>query len=1224
MDLYLKRIELENFKSFGGKLTIPLMEGYLAVTGPNGSGKSNISDAILFVLGPKSPKAIRAGKLTDLIFDGGKSKNKAEFTKVSLVFDNKDRMIPWDSDEVKLTRLIRMAQNGIDYNSTFYVNDGKSTLSEFDSLLSRARISADGYNFVQQGLVTGIVQMGNLDRRRILDGISGIASFDADLESAGREKTGTEANIEMIQVIIKELDAQLEQLEKDMVEARKYLEAKTKLDEAKAQMTHRQLENAISETSSVREAMVKAETDIESLKQKKVRLIEKVDELTVLLRAKEKEIEDKAGPEYKEIKGKIESAKIERALNADRIETYLENISEQRDIISQNNEELNETENELQVCIGSMVDTQNRLAEKKKQLDAANKALDDLRKSINNAGGELKNLQDRLQETELKIDSKGEEQQGCEVKHAKAESAVATAEQNTASFEDQLQQAEFEIKDAEWNLKEFKENSGVSGIQDHTRKLMDARRRESELEKREVELNSAVMRLSGEYESLRAEKRVTEKVQGSAGVSAILELRDKGTLKGIHGTIMELATVDKVYETALAVAARGSMQAVVVDDDQVASEAIAFLKKNDLGRVTFLPLNQIREGKPGARAIMIEKDAIGYAIDLIKFKEKYRAVFWYALRDTLVVETLADARRLMGGVRLVTKAGELIDPAGAMTGGSLNMSATFKFGPASESRLDEVGTELRAANAALDSLRQSLREVRAEIRACDDDMHSANKETADAQGRIAGYEAQLSVLRDKRKKAAVDLDAERMKLNASLDELNKAAAELKGMTDELSALRTLRAELRERMVQVAPEGLQDTIQTTQENAFNIQTELNDLSAEQNALEAEKDGIEKSKKALISGNAAAEERIASKLSEKDAADETVKRLNIDIEALRRIEEDFESKISDLRDAKDKVLQDKTIAESDINVATEKIGGQAAVIASFEARIELNEGIVAQLKEEVAQLTVEVTLPIPSEEELKRVIKSCEGMIARIGPVNLRAIDDYDEKKERHTHLAEDVAKMNVRISELTTLMESINKEKKGLFMDVYDGVNANFKEIYAELSDGGEAFMKLENEDDPFLGGLMINAKPKNGKLLRLEALSGGEKSLTALAFIFAIQELQPSPLYVLDEVDMFLDSVNAEMVAKRVKKSSAKAQFVQVSLRKVTLAMAEHLIGVTRQPSGISKIIFQPDLAEVSGYEEEAGKRAKDGIPDGTVHRDDVKEGPDNTDAQDGDTRDGN
>jgi len=206
------------------------------------------------------------------------------------------------------------------------------------------------------------------------------------------------------------------------------------------------------------------------------------------------------------------------------------------------------------------------------------------------------------------------------------------------------------------------------------------------------------------------------------------------------------------------------------------------------------------------------------------------------------------------------------------------------------------------------------------------------------------------------------------------------------------------------------------------------------------------------------------------------------------------------------------------------------------------------------------------------------------------VNLRAIEDYEVKKARLDMLNEQVEALNKNIAELTALTDSLSAKKKGLFMESYNAVDANFKRIYAQLSGGGEAFMALEDEEDPFNGGLIINAKPRNGKLLRLEALSGGEKSLTALSFIFAIQEYQPSPFYVLDEVDMFLDSVNSEMVAQRVKESSSKAQFIQVSLRKVALAVADQLIGVTRPPTGISKIIMQPDLAEVSKYEDEAAK----------------------------------
>jgi len=1190
MNLYLRQIELENFKSFGGKLTIPLMEGYTAVTGPNGSGKSNISDAILFVLGPKSSKAIRAGKLTDLIFDGGKTKNKADFTKVSLVFDNKNRMIPWDDDVVKLTRLVRLAQDGENYSSYFYVNDGKSSMTEFDSLLARARISAEGYNLVQQGDVTRIVQMGSLDRRRILDSISGISSFDADLENAGKEKAETEENIERIQIIITELDKQLEQLEKDMVEARKYLEAQSKLDEAKAQMTHRQLENAIAEADGTRNEHLKAKNEIENLKQKKQKLLDRIEELAAALKAKEKEMEDKVGPEYREIKDKIEATKIEMARANDRIERFLDDIAEQNDSIAANKEMLTDIEKEMQSCTESMVNVQKDMASKNEELKVADKALEDLKKNISSRGGEINTLQENLQDTELKIDAKGEELQQEEVRYAKTEAAKSTADVNLAGFEDNLQQADFEIKDAEWNLKEFREKNGAVDVQSYTSKIMAARKKESELEKQEIELNSSISRLSSEYESLKAEKRVSASYSQSNGVSAILELRDKGQMKGIHGTVMELATVDKEYEVALSVAGGGKMQAVIVDDDQVASDAIAYLKSNKLPRVTFLPLNQMREGKPAAKSIMIEKDVIGYAIDLIKFKDKYKAAFWYVLGGTQVVETLNDARRLMGGVRLVTKAGELLDPSGAMTGGTLNPNASFKFGPASETKMDSVGAELRAATTALETLRQSLRDVRAEIRAHDDDLRNVSTASADVQGKIAGYEAQLTVLRDKKRKATDDLNTEKAKIADVQKELEAASDELKKVTDELTTLKSLRSEIREKMVQIAPADLQERIQTTQDSVFNAQSEVNRLSTEYASLEAEKNGIEARKKAITKEMKAAEEKIDSKVAEKATAEEMIKRLSTDLEGLRLIEADIEGNISELREQRDKILSDKASAEADKDNTTGMIEGKVGVVAGLEARILISEDIVKQLREEVALITTEVTFPIPSEEELKRVIKSCEGVMSRIGSVNLRAIDDYDEKKERHTRLSDDVSKMTVRIQELTALMDSINKEKKGLFMEVYEGVNMNFREIYAELSDGGEAFMKLENEESPFEGGLMINAKPKNGKLLRLEALSGGEKSLTALAFIFAIQELQPSPLYVLDEVDMFLDSVNAEMVAKRVKKSSLKAQFVQVSLRKVTLAMADHLIGVTRQPSGISKIIIQPDLAEVSKYESEANK----------------------------------
>ena len=311
-------------------------------------------------------------------------------------------------------------------------------------------------------------------------------------------------------------------------------------------------------------------------------------------------------------------------------------------------------------------------------------------------------------------------------------------------------------------------------------------------------------------------------------------------------------------------------------------------------------------------------------------------------------------------------------------------------------------------------------------------------------------------------------------------------------------------------------------------------------------------------------------------------------------MRAIEKRMEEGIQDLSNEKDALVEKKYKLDNALDNTIAAIDIKTGYKASVEANIIIIQKSLEELKAQVAEIKIEVEQPIPSEETLKRTIRSCENAISELGNVNLRAIDDYDEKKKRYDGLIVDVQRLKDQIKDLNELTDNLGKKKKGLFMEVYDGVNANFKAIFAELSGGGEAFMALENEEDPFAGGLIINAKPRNGKLLRLDALSGGEKSLTALAFIFAIQEHQPSPFYVLDEVDMFLDSVNSEMVAQRIKKSSAKTQFIQVSLRKVTLTLADHLIGVTRPPNGVSKVIMQPNLAEVSKYEEEAQRRIEE------------------------------
>ncbi|NLL95340.1 MAG: chromosome segregation protein SMC [Thermoplasmatales archaeon] len=1187
--MYLKKVEMENFKSFGGKLEIPMMEGYTAITGPNGSGKSNITDAILFVLGPKSSKAMRAGRLTDLIFDGGKQRKPADFTKVSLVFDNEDRMLPWDSDTVKLTRHVKFAADGENYSSHFFVNDQRSTMSEFDSLLTRARISADGYNMVQQGDVTGIVQMSNVDRRRVLDRISGIASYDADIAKAQAERLEAETNLDRIGILLTELEAQIEQLRKDVDSARKYLEAQSRLEMARAQLVHRGLEAARAELEYNGEKILEHEREIADLKSKREEVRELIVELEGRIRDVEAEIEAKVGPEYADLKNRINNMLVEVATLQDRIETASEENDELEHGLALLAEEAAEAESDVLGCRASMESRAEDLAAREAEQKRVRDDISEINAEMSSKGGEHLELQKKLERIEADLDAKQAAEHEARVREATATTAEEDASRALASLEEQLSAAGFEIKDCEWSIQEAKAEAGPADVTEITDRILQAKKREAELERQEADLISAIGRISDEYNQLLAEKKVSDRVsRGSEAVLSVLEMRDKGTIGGIHGTIMELASVNPEYETALVIAAGGRMQAIVVEDDQVAADAMAVLKKTNAGRATFLPLNKMLDGKPRAKAIMAAEEAVGFAIDLIEFDPQYQAAFWYVFGDTVVVDTLTEARRLMGGVRLVTKDGELIEASGAMIGGTVGRAPGLRFGASSQSKLDSVGAELRAARDALDALRGQIRALRDNIREMDAQMRQASAGSQKVQEKLGRYEAQLSELRNKKSRISAEVDAAKLRYGAAKDTLAKARDALSRESEELEALRGARTETRARISEIAPAEMQERIRVARERDHDLMAEISEISNELSSLRAEMAGYETRLESIRSEEGKAREKISRNSERIQAASEEKDAKSVELKALRAMEAEMEAGIKDLRDRRDKVTEDRFKAESRRDAMSEKIVTKEGFKASLEAQTAIHEENIRQLEEEVAEISIEVELPLPSEEELRRTVKSCETVMARIGNVNLRAIEDFEERSERHGRLKGETDILEIQIKELTDLMESLNSEKKGLFMETYEGVHGYFKEIYAQLSDGGEAYMALEDEDDPFAGGLLINAKPKHGKMLRLDALSGGEKSLTALAFIFAIQELQPSPFYVLDEVDMFLDAVNAEMVAKRIAESAGRTQFIQVSLRKVTLARAEHLIGVTRQPSGVSKVIMQPDFAEVSKYEEEA------------------------------------
>ena len=1176
--MYLKQIELENFKSFGKKLSVPLLEGYTAVTGPNGSGKSNISDAILFVLGPKSSRAIRAGRLTDLIFNGGNNKQTANYCKVSLVFDNKDRMIPIDDDLVRLTRLIKLSSEGDGYSSYFYVNDRKSSLSEFDMLLSNARISADGYNFVQQGDVTRMVTMSNLERRRVLEDISGISKFDEEILKAQRERDETDANIDRISIILSELQRQIDQLEQEREVAMTYLRTKETLVRSKAQLAHRQREAAEADISSTQRQIGNIEAEIRKLRDRKVQIAERVKQLDESMVAVDKELDAKGGKEFRDLKEKIDAIRILVARSDDRVanaDATMVDLKEQQVALKEDNDT---TSSEVRSMISQYDEKAKLLGRKVADLVKCKEALADVQGQISACDTELAELEKDIASKEKDVrDREGVlNRQGME--RERLEGRVQRMEADLSAVDEDIKAQEFGVTDLEWRIREIKDQDRGSGkeLKGLQEEYLQKRNAESRISRESDELEQAIKALHRELSRLKAEEEAAGEIARgyNRAVRGIIEARDSRTIRGIHGTIAELAEVDPQYQTALNVAAGNRMQAIVVDDDEVASQCIQHLKRYGFGRATFLPLTKMLDGRPRGKAIMAAKEAVGFAIDLVKFDEKYRAAFWYVLGDTVVVDTLDRARRLMGGVRLVTSGGELLEASGAMVGGNVEQSQ-LKFGAASKGRLEEVSAKLDAAIEASNRSHEELRQLRADMLALEGRIREitgaggASSVTLKAlEGQREEIRSKLAILRSEREKKQVEM----AQTAAAVKQLTESMREGE---EEIITRRTGRDEARARMEKLAPKEMSLKLKALQAEVADLTGSTSELRSERDTLDARIKLTQKRVEELVAAQRQTEEKLSKLKQDREEAVALAARSRTELVALRKIEDSMGEEMNGLRQKKESIFREKTSLEGERDNLSGAVETKGEIIVGLNTRIAQGQARMKELEEELKQLNVEVVLPIPSMEVLRDTIRQCDNAINTMGPVNLKAVDDYEERKRRFDELSGESARLEAQRKDLLRLENELNTKKKTSLNKVFEAVNFNFRKAYAELSQGGEAELIMENKEEPFQGGMAIRAKPKQGKVLRLEALSGGEKSLTALAMLVAIFRARPSPFYVMDEVEAALDDVNLRRLIALFEDLRQDSQLIVITHQKPTMDVANVLYGVTMRGDGVTRVISQ-------------------------------------------------
>jgi len=1185
--MYLKEIQLENFKSFGRKTTIPFLEGYTCITGPNGSGKSNISDAILFVLGPKSSKAMRAGRLTDLIFNGGSSKKPAKFTKVTLVFDNKSRIIPVDTDDVHLTRLVKLSPSSADsYYSYFYVNGKSSSLQEFDTLLAHARISADGYNLVQQGDVTRITDMGKVDRRRILDGIAGITQYDEDINKAEIKRKDVEDNLDKIDTLLREVRKRTRQLSKDREDAIKYRDIKGKADLAKVQMAFKKKDSLEEQIVSGRNLIKKygeeqgeLEDTLQEMKRKHIDLSKKVDEI-------EKRMTDLRGEDAKHVKEKIDDLRLNVFKANDGIEKAKFNIKQLKEKRTSLTSDLRKAKKELDNLKTVVQKLAEEISSKKDELKEKEADLNELEEHVTRSDSKALAIQREIVMKRKELDRSEEERHQMLLEKDRADDRLERLTAEIAQMEETVKKYEFEVKDIDYQLREYKKEERVSStkLKSLNDNYTDQRTKLEKLLKESRQLEETVIQLRRDYEMRRAESQAQESVlKGySRAVEAILEARDKGTLKGVHGTIAELGRVKKDYEDALAVAAGPRMQAIVVDNDEIAAKAINMLKQKKLGRGIFLPLNKMITGRPGGKALMAMRDSnsMGLGTELVKYKDKYKGAFWFVFGDTVVVKDLTSARKLMGGVRLVTLDGELCEKTGAMIGGNL-APEMMKFGQVQASEIDKVSKDLRKAMDRADKVSKEIKTIRIEMDKVETDLKSFGPEISLAS-KVSDLEFRRKEFvskKDAMKKELANLEKERDTTEANKVKINRRLAEVEGL---LEGLGKEREEKNKMLLKATPQELQKKIKDLRQATTTLANEIRDMTTSHDTNKAKIDFLEQRVHEV-------EDELAECKTDLKENEDAVSQFKVaaiknenELKALKQVTVKADSEFQGLMDDRDNVYKENTTLGGQIDKLEEQLETKDDLILQQKDKIRALEEQLQEQIEEVSHIEKKVTGPLPPLQELQETVRQCEKEMEALEPVNMKALEDFEKEEARMAEMGEEISRLKDQRKNLMKVVDELNSKKKTGLMKVFNAINKNFKRVFAQLSVGGEAELFLENPESPFEGGLIIKAKPKDKKVLRLEALSGGEKSMTALGLIFAIQQYQPSPFYLLDEVDMFLDAINAEAVAQMIRSTTVNAQFIQITLRKATLDQTDHLYGVTIQKSGISQVIGNLNIGDVS------------------------------------------
>lgn len=1175
--MLLKSLELHGFKTFPDRIKLSFDKGITSIVGPNGSGKSNISDAIRWVLGEQSAKTLRCSKMEDVVFNGTDKRKKTGYAEVTLSIDNKDRILPFDGDEVAVTR--RYYRSG---ESEYMINKATVRLRDIHELFMDTGLGRDGYSMIGQGKIDSIVASKSEERREIFEEASGISRYRYRKTEAERKLKSTEENLVRLRDIVGELEDRVGPLKKQSEKAQKFLV----LSEEKKGLEIALWLNTLDNSANI----IKEQDDKIDIQRAQY---ENAEQVLANISSETESIYLKNG----EITSKIDT--IRR--NISQFESEVSNnnalISVANNDIEHNKETITRLETEIEQLDNSFTEIESQIKEKKENVEKLKLNIEEKQKEYNEVSENLNTISvdasrsgDELQELNSKLAELSQKSANAKVVLLTSDSSINELNERIESLNSSLSEKESNLETTSKMLEDYKAQGKDSAekVEMLSNSIKGLELKINNLKARNENSKGEIDRLTlDSNEKLRRAnilEDLEKNLEGFAhSVKTVMNLSRHGKIGGIHGPVSRLIKVPTDYAVAIETALGGAMQNIVTGNEEDAKRAIRTLKENKGGRATFLPIATIKPRYLNENGIDSCFGFVGVASDLCDCKDEYKGILQNLLGKIVIAEDLNSAvsiaKKYSYRFKVVTLDGQVVNAGGSLTGGSLN-KRTGLLSRASE--IEKYRKEAKALADKADELKEQYSNSRQEFAKYEADILGT-------RGDLSTEQQELIRLRTEYKACQNEYDS----LVSSIDFTKNEIVECENKVSNLQKDK----ETADKEFSAFEEEIANIEKTTSNltgNRLALTEKREQLSEKLQNIRLEIVTYEKDKEALISEIRTSEYNSQHQTERKEnlrnqivSVNSNIDIINKKIESYTNISNNYQDKIAEFNNAIEKLNGDKEKfekksvelrqKEKDLNSTREVSGRELARLEERKINLQKQyDDIIAKLWDEyelTKRQAEEISIEIENVSTARKRLNEIKSSIRGLGSVNVSAIEEYKEVSERYEFLGAQVSDVEKSKNEIERLINDLTKQMKDAFIENFHEINKHFGETFKELFGGGTASLELANPDDILNSGIDIIAHPPGKIVVHLEALSGGEKALVAIALYFSIMKVRPAPFCVMDEIEAALDDVNVDRFAQYMRRMTDRTQFITITHRRGTMEESDVLYGVTMQDEGISKLL---------------------------------------------------